>query len=61
LEFIRKGITANGNNRISTIAYPHLNHMFQTAEKGLPVEYSDIEETIAPQVMQDMVNWLKGF
>lgn len=58
LEHIRKGITANGNNRVTIIAYPHLNHMFQTAGTGLPVEYSDIEETICPQVLEDIVNWL---
>ncbi len=58
LEHIRKGITANGNNRVITIAYPHLNHMFQTAGTGLPAEYSDIEETICPQVLEDLVNWL---
>lgn len=61
LESIRKGITANGNNRVTVIAYPGLNHMFQTADKGLPVEYSDIEETICPKVLEDLVNWLKGY
>ena len=55
---IQKGITANGNAQVVTIAYPGLNHMFQTADKGLPVEYSDIEETICPKVIEDIVRWL---
>lgn len=55
---IHKGITANGNAQVSTIAYPGLNHMFQTADKGLPVEYSDIEETICSKVIEDIVRWL---
>ncbi len=59
LTAIYKGITANGNTQVTTIAYPGLNHMFQTADKGLPVEYSDIEETIHPQVLKDMVKWLE--
>jgi hypothetical protein len=32
--------------------------MFQPAVTGSPVEYSDIEETIAPAVLQEIVNWL---
>ncbi len=59
LTYIHKGITANGNSQVTTIAYPGLNHMFQTASKGLPVEYSDIEETICPKVLEDIVNWLR--
>lgn len=59
LTYIQKGITANGNSQVTIIAYPDLNHMFQTADKGLPVEYSDIEETICPKVIEDITNWLK--
>ena len=38
--------------------FPRLDHMFQPAVTGSPVEYSDIEETIAPAVLQEIVNWL---
>ena len=58
LEFIRKGISENGNTQVKTIVFPGLNHMFQPAVTGSPVEYSDIEETIAPAVLQEIVNWL---
>jgi len=43
---------------VKTIVFPGLNHMFQPAVTGSPVEYSDIEETIAPAVLQEIVNWL---
>ncbi|MDY3032490.1 MAG: alpha/beta fold hydrolase [Odoribacter sp.] len=59
LEFIKKGITENGNTQVKTVVFPGLNHMFQTAVTGAPVEYSDIEETIAPAVLEEIVNWLK--
>lgn len=58
LEFIRKGLLENGNTQVKTIVFPGLNHMFQPAVTGSPVEYSDIEETIAPAVLQEIVNWL---
>lgn len=59
LEYIKKGITANGNTHVTTISYPNLNHMFQPAITGLPVEYSDIEETFSPTVLKDIVNWIQ--
>ena len=39
--------------------YPALNHLFQHCETGLPTEYSSIEETISPEVLADMVQWIK--
>ena len=59
LEYIQKGIRANGNSKVTVISYPGLNHMFQPAQSGLPSEYSDIEETIDPQVLKDIVQWLQ--
>lgn len=59
LEYIQKGIRANGNSKVTVISYLGLNHMFQPAQSGLPSEYSDIEETIDPQVLKDIVQWLQ--
>ena len=39
--------------------YPALNHLFQHCETGLPTEYSSIGETISPEVLADMVQWIK--
>ncbi len=39
--------------------YPDLNHLFQHCKTGSPTEYYEIEETISPEVLADMVNWIK--
>lgn len=38
--------------------YPSLNHLFQHCTTGLPDEYSQIEETISPEVLQDIAQWI---
>ncbi len=38
--------------------YPELNHLFQHCTTGLPTEYGQIEETISPEVLQDIVEWI---
>ncbi|MBP5569529.1 MAG: alpha/beta hydrolase [Prevotella sp.] len=40
--------------------YPGLNHLFQHSTTGLPAEYGQIEETISPEVLQDIVQWLNS-
>jgi pimeloyl-ACP methyl ester carboxylesterase len=40
--------------------YPELNHLFQHAATGLPTEYGEIEETLSPEVLKDMVAWIQG-
>ena len=39
--------------------YPGLNHLFQHSTTGLPTEYGSIEETISPEVLSDIVAWMK--
>ncbi len=51
---LRKG----GNPDYEVKIMPELNHMFQTAKTGLMEEAKDIEETLAPQVLQLIGNWL---
>ena len=40
--------------------YPSLNHLFQHCTTGLPDEYSQIEETISPEVLQDIAQWINS-
>ena len=40
--------------------YPGLNHLFQHAQTGAATEYGTIEETISPEVLSDIVAWLKS-
>jgi pimeloyl-ACP methyl ester carboxylesterase len=37
---------------------PGLNHLFQTADKGLPSEYGRIEETISPTALRLVTEWV---
>ena len=38
--------------------YPGLNHLFQHCKTGLATEYAGIEETFAPEVLVDIVQWV---
>ena len=40
--------------------YPGLNHLFQHCTTGLATEYSQIEETISPEVLQDIAQWISS-
>src|SRR5690606_32390611 len=37
---------------------PGVNHLFQRAETGAPSEYAQIEETIAPEVLETIAGWI---
>lgn len=41
--------------------YPGLNHLFQHCTTGAVAEYRNIEETIAPEVLETMVQWMTQF
>lgn len=58
LEAIRRLLPPSKKNLIKE--YPGLNHLFQHATTGLPSEYGQIEETISPEVLQDIAQWIKG-
>lgn len=47
------------NKRHLVKEYPSLNHLFQHCQTGLPTEYGNIEETIFPEVLTDIVEWIK--
>lgn len=40
--------------------YIGLNHLFQSAETGLPQEYGSLRETFSPQVMADILAWINS-
>ena len=59
LPAIQEKITGNGNKNVTIKAYPNLNHLFQTCEKGTLAEYGQLEETISPEVLKDIMEWIK--
>ena len=56
---IEKAVRSSGNRRVTVREMPGLNHLMQTASTGLPAEYAAIEETIAPQVLELIAEWVK--
>ena len=56
LEAIRSLLPESKRNMIKE--YPALNHLFQHCDTGLPTEYGQIEETISPEVLEDIAKWI---
>ncbi len=46
--------------KVTTKKYPELNHLFQHIKTGLISEYGTIAETISPEVLEDISNWIKS-
>jgi pimeloyl-ACP methyl ester carboxylesterase len=55
---LRAAVVAAGNPASIVEELPELNHLFQTATTGAVSEYDTIEETIAPQVLMRVADWL---
>lgn len=51
---------AAANPDATVVRFEGLNHLFQHCTTGLPAEYSKIEETIAPEVLEEMIKFVKG-
>ncbi len=60
LDGFKKYLTQAGNKNFKTIAFPNLNHFFQHATTGDASEYAEIEETISPEVLKTMADWING-
>ncbi len=58
LPAIEKALKSGGNKRVTTEELPGLNHLFQHCKTGLPTEYSTIEETISPEVLKIIGDWI---
>lgn len=55
---IRASLPYNKDNKI--VEYPSLNHLFQECTTGGPNEYRSIEQTISPQVLKDLTEWINN-
>ena len=54
---VLENINAN-HGKIEVQTFPDLNHLFQHATTGLPSEYGVIDETLAPEVMIAIKEWV---
>jgi uncharacterized protein len=59
LRGIRAALQAGGNTRADVEELPGLNHLFQTAVTGSPLEYGHIEETFAPAALEKISTWIR--
>lgn len=55
---IEKALKEGGNQNYSVKELPGLNHLFQKAQTGSPSEYAKIEETISPDALELIGNWI---
>ena len=55
---INKYLKQAGNKHYKTLKIDGVNHLFQHCEKGLPSEYSEIEETFAPEALNAMSEFI---
>lgn len=58
LPAIEEALKKGGNQNFMAKELPGLNHLFQTAETGSPLEYGKIEETISPLALDTITDWL---
>ena len=58
LNAIEGALVAGGNKNFIVKELPNLNHLFQTAQTGLPAEYAKIEETISPESLKIISDWI---
>ena len=58
LDALRSGLPARPQNRIEAVE--GVNHLFQTCSTGASSEYRTIEETIAPSVLETIVQWVSA-
>lgn len=49
----------SGHPASKAVLLEGLNHLFQPAETGLPLEYSSIETTFDPATLELMIEWIK--
>ena len=55
---VEQWVKSNGNKQVTTKEYPGLNHLFQACKTCTISEYGQLEETISPEVLKDMSDWI---
>ncbi len=54
LSAIKNALLKGGNRNVITKEFPNLNHLFQKCKTGSPTEYSAIEQTFSPTVLEEI-------
>ena len=58
LPALTAALAQSKNQDYQIVSLPKLNHLFQTASTGASEEFANIEETIAPAVLETIAAWL---
>lgn len=58
LDALKNGLPSNNSNKV--MALENLNHLFQHCKTGSTLEYATIEETISPEVLDIITQWIKS-
>ncbi len=58
LDAIRSALEEGKTDDYTIMEIPGLNHLFQSAETGSPMEYEKIEETISPLTLEIIRKWI---
>ncbi len=55
---IQKALQDGGNQDFQTLELPGLNHLLQHSATGLPNQYGEILETVAPEALNAVSDWV---
>ncbi|MFL5328268.1 MAG: alpha/beta hydrolase family protein [Gemmataceae bacterium] len=58
LPAIEGALKEAGNKDVTVRVFPGLNHLFQHCKTGMPNEYGEIEETMSPEVLDVITQWI---
>jgi pimeloyl-ACP methyl ester carboxylesterase len=58
LPAIEQALREGKNPDVTVRRMPGLNHLFQTARTGSPAEYSTIDETLSPALLDTVTHWI---
>ena len=56
---IEAALKQGGNKNYTLRVLPKLNHLLQTATTGAAQEYGQLEETVSPVALEEVIQWLK--
>lgn len=60
LPHIEAALKEAGNADVTVMELPGLNHLFQQAPTGAISEYASIEQTISPEVLELIADWVRA-
>jgi pimeloyl-ACP methyl ester carboxylesterase len=60
LEVLEHISNIDSSKKFTLKSYPDLNHLFQECKTGTLMEYGQIEQTLSPQVLQDIAEWINN-